>query len=109
MELPDDVLCLIKQYAKPYWTRNDWRLCGYRQSSLIRRYYEWQHMLYYEVQWNPLREWDGEKIVRYVNHTKMVQSILHFEHENGYTCSMREILRGWLQESLFSDLILLSD
>ena len=107
-QLPDDVLCLIQKYAKPYWTRNDWRLCGYRESSLISRYYKWQDLLYHEVQWNPLRSaWDGEKIMRYVQSTKMVQSLLRFEKENESTC-MLEILRRWLQEEcLFSDLILL--
>ena len=105
-QLPDDVIGIIKSFAQPYLTRSDWRSCGHRESALIKRYYEWQHMLYYDVQWNPMRMWDVETIACYVNSTKMIQNIIEFETKYEIF-SMEEILTRWQKESLFCDLILL--
>jgi hypothetical protein len=38
MEFPEDVLQIIRVYAKPRWTRPDWRTCKREESELIWRY-----------------------------------------------------------------------
>ena len=38
MEFPDDVLRLIRSFAKPKWTRPDWRTCKWNEAEHIRRY-----------------------------------------------------------------------
>lgn len=38
MEFPDDILHLIRLYAKPYGTRRDWRSCKQHEAILI-----WRH------------------------------------------------------------------
>jgi hypothetical protein len=109
MILPDDVLCIIKEYAKPVWTRKDWRFCGYRESCLMMRYYEWQHFLYYDVQWNPAYAWDGESIMRFVKNTKIIHILIRYENRYAYLFSMEEIFRRWLQEIMLEDLIIYND
>jgi hypothetical protein len=106
MILPDDVLGIINDFAKPIWTRKDWRFCGYRESNLIMRYYEWQNFLYYDVQWNPLYAWDGESIARFVKNTKLIRSLILYENRYAYMFSMEEIFRRLLQELRFDELFL---
>ncbi len=101
-ELPEDVLGLIKDYAKPIWTRPDWRFCGYRESSLIMRYYEWQPLLYYDVVWFRMTDigWvmlGGEEIVKWIQDAHVIQKLIDFER--GYylhLVDMRDILRDWM-------------
>ena len=109
MSLPDDVLRIIKEYSKPIWTRKDWRFCGYRESSLMMRYYEWQNFLYYDVQWNPAYAWDGESIVRFVKNTRIIRTLIRYENRYAYLFSMEDIFRRWLQEIMFEDLIIYND
>jgi len=38
MELPDDVLLVIRAFSQPRWTRKDWRTCKLKEANLIGRY-----------------------------------------------------------------------
>ena len=38
MELPDDILQLVRAFSKPIGTRKDWRTCKQHESSIIYRH-----------------------------------------------------------------------
>jgi hypothetical protein len=38
MEFPEDVLQIIRIYAKPRWTRPDWRTCKKKEANIICLY-----------------------------------------------------------------------
>jgi hypothetical protein len=38
MEFPDDVLQIIRAFAKPKWTRDDWRTCKRKEAEIIWQY-----------------------------------------------------------------------
>ena len=60
MILPDDVLRIIKEFARPFGTRLDWRRCKRNESGRIKMsnrgillWYKWilgKHPLYQEIQ-----------------------------------------------------------
>lgn len=51
MELPEDVLCLVREFSKPL-TRGDWRTCKLNESCHIKKEYQstiaFLENLYYE-------------------------------------------------------------
>lgn len=110
MEFPEDVLRIIKEYAKPIWTRSDWRFCGYRESSVIMRYYEWQYVLYYDIDWYRLVHGgeyffhSGEEIADWVQKEKVVKRLINYEHRYYrnimHMVSMKDILRDWMFENM---------
>jgi hypothetical protein len=38
MEFPEDVLKIIRLYAKPRWTRPDWRICKKKECIIVALY-----------------------------------------------------------------------
>jgi hypothetical protein len=109
-EFPDDVLGLIKEFAKPIWTRKDWRTCGYRESTVMMRYHEWQYLLYYDIDWYRLVESgmylfnDAQEIVDWIQREKIVRRLIQYEHRYYrnimHLVSMKDILRDWMFEHL---------
>jgi len=62
MELPEDVLQLIRAFAKPKWTRPDWRTCKRYESEQIRRYdrfirYVWSIVFYENALLEETNQW----------------------------------------------------
>lgn len=95
-------LALICEFARPL-TRPDWRFCGYRESSLMMRYHEWQQRLY-ELDWATLNM-NEEDAIKWIHETKMIQQIIRFEQDlPRHNYSDEDILVRWMYLNWFEGL-----